>query len=116
MRSLAVGAVVFAVASVAGAGVSVAETSYPWCAVYTDGDRSCSFESEGQCKLTAMPGSGARCEPNLQYKPPLAAAPEPPPPQAAAAAKPPPKPKPTPKRTAKPPPPPPGGGVPPPPQ
>ena len=94
MRSIALGALVALAACASGAGAGFAQT-YPWCAVYTDGDRNCGFESLEQCRLTATPGAGGRCEQNLLYKPPAA---EP------TAAAPPPSPAPPParKRAAKP--------------
>lgn len=74
MRFIVAGAGILFMTVALAPGASLAETSYPWCAVYTDGYNNCSFESYEQCKLTATPGSGSSCQQNLQYKPP---APEP---------------------------------------
>ena len=78
--------VALAASSLFGAAPARADTNYPWCAIYYNGDgvTSCSYETEAQCKLT-ISGIGGTCSPNAAYNPslpmdPMTATPPPAPP------------------------------------
>ena len=62
-----------ALAGLIGSHVTPAQAQapdYPWCIVYSgpdaDGGEHCMFVSYQQCLMTATPGSGASCVPNLR--------------------------------------------------
>ncbi|MBV9347846.1 MAG: DUF3551 domain-containing protein [Pseudolabrys sp.] len=43
------------------------DTQGPWCAVYDDGGRNCSFASWAQCRAT-LHGVGGACDLNRYYE------------------------------------------------
>jgi hypothetical protein len=96
MRSIFVTLVILSAALLTGREPARADTNYPWCALYYNGDgvTTCAYETEAQCKMTVS-GIGGACQKNPGYNPslpmdPLAAqqppTPQPPPPAPAPAA------------------------------
>ena len=96
MRSISAVLVLLAAVSVIGRNPARADTNYPWCALYYNGDgvTTCAYETEAQCRMTVS-GIGGSCQKNPGYNPSLpmdpmssqeAATPPPPPPAPAPAA------------------------------
>jgi hypothetical protein len=95
MRSIFAALVILSAALLTGRESARADTNYPWCALYYNGDgvTTCAYETEAQCKMT-ISGIGGACQQNPGYNPslpmdPLSAeqpAPQPPPPAPAPAA------------------------------
>ena len=83
MRSIISCLAILAVALLIGRVPAKADTNYPWCALYYNGDgvTSCTYETEAQCRMT-ISGIGGTCQRNAGYNPslpmdPMAAAPSP---------------------------------------
>ena len=65
------------ITAAAAFGAPAAAQNYPWCEILTGkagGAQNCGFVSYQQCMATAQ-GTGAFCEPNTQYVPPVARTP-----------------------------------------
>lgn len=67
----------FAVLAATGMGASTSAVAqeYPWCANYTKGSTSCSFNTFAQC-MADVSGIGGFCERNTWYHPAAPARPK----------------------------------------